>query len=87
MQLRNFFILILVLIFSAGYAQQTSNRFEEEDARLNQNEVDNAEPFKDELPQGPGNPGEPVPINGYIPVLILTAVGIIMYRNMQKNAS
>ena len=87
MQLRKLSIIIMILICSAVYAQQPSNRFaEEENAKLEQFEVDNAKPYKDDLPQGPGNPGDPVPIDSLIPVLILTAVGIITYRSIKKNA-
>ncbi|WDF48307.1 hypothetical protein PQ459_07460 [Chryseobacterium sp. KACC 21268] len=29
--------------------------------------------------EAPGNPGEPVPINGYIPVLLLAGLTLIIY--------
>ena len=84
--MRNFFTLLMLTFFSVGYAQHTGNRFEEEDARINREQQNTAEPFKDELQKGPGNPGGPVPIDVYIPILIFTAVGIILYRTMKKNA-
>ncbi len=36
-------------------------------------------------PEAPGNPGEPVPINGALPVLILTAVTLVFYYKRKKN--
>lgn len=34
--------------------------------------------------EGPGNPGEPVPINGYIPVLLLSGLALIFYSQRNK---
>lgn len=34
--------------------------------------------------EGPGNPGEPVPINGYIPVLLLSGLALIFYSQKNK---
>jgi hypothetical protein len=37
------------------------------------------------LDSGGGNPADPLPIDNYIPLLIITAVGIIVYQtNKQK---
>lgn len=41
-------------------------------------------PGPGEHEEGPGNPGEPVPINGYIPFLIVSAFALILYTQ-RKN--
>jgi len=41
-------------------------------------------PGPGEQEEGPGNPGEPVPINGYIPLLLITGFAFIIYRE-RKN--
>ena len=38
-----------------------------------------AVPQGGEQPEGPGNPGEPVPINGVVPILILSGLSLIFY--------
>jgi len=45
-------------------------------------------PGPGEQEEGPGNPGEPVPINGYIPLLLVSALALILYtqrRNKKVN--
>lgn len=82
-------ILYIVLFFISafGYAQKGDNPF-------GQTEYDNAavkeDAGKDEVPAAPdvtakdGNPGDPQPIDDYIPLLIITAVGIIAYTAYRK---
>ncbi|RRQ45324.1 hypothetical protein DTW91_10670 [Chryseobacterium sp. SC28] len=36
-------------------------------------------PDSGELERGPSNPGETVPVNGYLPLLLLSAVALIFY--------
>ena len=36
------------------------------------------------LANDPGNPGDPVPIDDYIPLLLITAVGIIVHAGWRK---
>jgi len=37
-----------------------------------------------EQPEAPGNPGEPVPIDGYLPLLLLSAAVLIFYAQRKK---
>lgn len=37
-----------------------------------------------EIPAGDPNPGDPVPIDDYLPLLAVAAVGIIIYKTHQK---
>ena len=41
-------------------------------------------PGPGEHEEGPGNPGEPVPISGYLPLLLLIAFSLIIYTQ-RKN--
>lgn len=65
------------------YAQSTSdNPFAREDA----NQQANAEIPKDEIAasDGPGDPGSTVPIDDYIPLLLVAAMGLIVYNTYRK---
>lgn len=37
--------------------------------------------------EGPGNPGEPVPIDGYVPVLLLSGLALIFYSQRNKKVN
>ena len=79
--------LILLFLFTIVFSQHSENRFDEEAASAFQNSTEsNDNPIDtDEEPiGGPGNPGGPVPIDDYIPLLVLTALGIIIYKT-RKN--
>lgn len=69
-----------------GFAQQGPNRFDEESSRVVDNSNDQlVDGTKDEPAQSnPGNPGDIVPIDDYIPLLIMTALGIILYTTRKK---
>ena len=43
-------------------------------------------PVGGEHEEGPGNPGEPVPINGVVPVLLITSIALLAYFH-KKNKS
>ena len=74
--------VLLLTIFAFSYAQ-SDNRFSEPDDIVEESPV--APPKgEQEINRSPGNPGGRLPINDYIPVLILTAVGIIIYKNYKK---
>lgn len=36
-------------------------------------------PIGDEQEEGPGNPGEPVPVDGLVPILLLSSILLIVY--------
>ena len=67
----------------AGFAQQSTNRFEEEEAKNIENTTTNKpaeNPHLDEPEPGPGNPGGPkVPIDDYIPALAIVGIGLMIY--------
>lgn len=86
--MKRFFLLLLIPYFSVAYAQLSTNRFDQEDrsatedrsamedrSMQNTNDQDG-----DVLGKGPGNPGDPVPIDSYIPLLLITAIGFIIYQ-------
>ncbi|SMP94837.1 hypothetical protein SAMN05421679_106155 [Epilithonimonas pallida] len=57
---------------------------------FNENEEQNSNlvPNGGEHPEGPGNPGEPVPINSLIPVLLLSGMSLMIYyqrKNKKTN--
>lgn len=74
------------MFFTIGFAQELpTNRFEETEQDYN-NEYSEPTVAKEPETAGfPGNPGEPVPIDDYIPLLIVAAVGIIVYKSYTKN--
>jgi len=81
--MKKLFFIILLLFQMVVYAQSTSdNPFAREDA----NQQANAEIPKDEIAasDGPGDPGDTVPIDDYLPLLLVTAVGIIVHAGWRK---
>lgn len=82
-----FFILLMLSLSITGFAQQGPNRFDEESAQ----NIDNTTPQNEgnhtmdaEARDGGGNPGDPVPVDDYIPVLVLTALAIIIHTTRKK---
>ena len=41
-------------------------------------------PGPGEQEEGPGNPGEPVPVDGYIPLLLLSGLFLMVYYQTKK---
>ena len=83
--MKKLFFIILLLFQMVVYAQSSSdNPFAREDA----NQQANAEIPKDEIAasDGPGDPGSTVPIDDYIPVLAITAIGIIVYVSYRRKS-
>ena len=76
----------MMLSFSiTSFAQQGSNRFDEESSRnVDESLQQNAESYVDEPPSNAGNPADPAPIDDYIPVFVITALGIIIYTTQKK---
>lgn len=90
--MKKFFLLLLISCFTVVYSQQSTNRFDQEDRSVvedrsamgdrsmqNSNEQEGGV-----LQKGPGNPGDPVPIDTYIPLLLLTAIGFIVYQTRKE---
>ena len=90
--MKKFFLLLLLPYFSVVYSQQSTNRFDQEDrsemenrSAMGDRSMQNTnEEEGDVVQKGPGNPGEPVPIDGYIPLLLITAVGFIIYQTCKE---
>lgn len=79
-----FTFLFLVTLVTA---QHSANRFEDDSQSAFENtdrEIVKPNTEGPETAKNPGNPGDPVPINDYIPILILTAFGIIFYKTRKK---
>lgn len=82
--MKKIFYLFFLLVSGCHFAQGTVNRFQDTEKESTTNE---AEEFKttsvESTPNpGPGNPGSP--IDDYLPILILTATGIIIYTARKK---
>lgn len=87
--MKNFLYILFLLIFAAGSAQKTENIFEnsesgsvyEENSKMSDLEVDTY--ARSGTPGGlPGD--DDLPIDDYIPLLVLTAIGIIVYTRFSK---
>ena len=83
------YILFLLISFFS-FAQSGPNPFAEKESESAFNKPnatkDNETQVKDntDFDPGGGNPGNPVPIDNYIPLLIITAVGIMVYHTSQR---
>ena len=84
------YIYILIIFISFGVTAQTQTNVFDDTAEMAEREeytdaysdVPEKEP---EIAYGPGNPGEdPVPIDDYIPLLVIVAMGIIVYNTWRK---
>lgn len=76
------------MFFSIGFAQkQSSNRFEETEQEQNSEFGESSTAKEPEVASTPGNPDgdDDLPIDDYIPLLIIAAVGIIVYKSYTKN--
>lgn len=88
------FLFICLLVFPQGH-----NPFADKDDQTviktsphenpvenpsHQYENPNAAPSEIKASDDPGNPGNVVPIDDYLPVLLITAVGIIVHAGWRK---
>lgn len=90
--MKNYLFLVLFLIGSALSAQAQPNRFSEHEYQS----VKGSSAADDAPAGGPGTdqPGgglegedpEPVPIDDYLPLLMMAAIGIVFYTIQKKNA-
>ena len=77
------------MISTSHFAQIVDNRFEEPEQESSafkanvHNESAVQEPAQSSA--NGGNPGDPVPIDNFIPLLAITAVAIIIYITRKKN--
>ena len=83
--------IILVILLSMGYlitAQQEDNPFYEEENKAEKVEL-NKGPEDRDIAAKPGNPDgvDDLPIDDYIPLLIITALGAIVYQAYPKKST
>lgn len=92
--MKKFFLLLLIPYFSVVYSQQSNNRFDQEDrsaqedrSTMGDRSMQNGnESEGGVVEKGPGDPPGPVPIDRYIPFLLITALGFIVYQtHKEKN--
>lgn len=84
-KMRKILFILTLLVYGLAFSQQSENRFqqsEEIDATGDAN-------YNSSQNRGPGGPPgdddpEPVPIDNYIPVLLLGAIGITVYAYRKK---
>lgn len=89
--MKNYLLLFLFCVggWTQAQAQQESNPFSNSE-RTNEGAIDQKEEARVyAIGDGPTNPDggkddEPVPVDDYIPLLVLTAVGIIIYKTHKK---
>lgn len=84
--MKNILLLFFFCIGSGATAQQESNPFSSAE-RNNPSHQNEATTY--ETGASPGNPDDgydapPTPIDDYLPLLVLTAVGIIIYQTQKK---
>ena len=86
--MKRLFFLLLLSFFSVAYSQQSKNRFDQDDNTnptterpvQNTNNQNVYEPEAD----GPTDPPAPLPIDNYIPFLLITAVAFIIYQTKKQ---
>ncbi|WHF53071.1 hypothetical protein QGN23_07315 [Chryseobacterium gotjawalense] len=86
---KTFYIFIL-LLGTLYFAQGTANPFEESEKEHSAFEPKTATENGSEIPTQPtngGNPGDPTPIDDYLPALAIAAVGIIVYSVRKKKTT
>ena len=72
--------------FAAGDDQSMMSNATKENPReypIQQYDNPNAAPA---LANDPGNPGDPVPIDDYLPLLVIIAAGLIIYRTYGRKS-
>lgn len=101
-QMKKYLLIIFVAYSAMGFAQFQDNVFEkdkavvqpsaqsasEETASDSQASSFGSVPDPGDQEEGPGNPGEPVPIDDYIPALLLGGLTLVIYyqrRNKKIN--
>lgn len=75
------------MFFSIAFAQeQSTNRFEEAEQEHKTDYGQSATSKEPEVAFDPGNPDgeDDLPVDDYIPLLLLTGVGIIVYTTYRK---
>ena len=92
--MRNLLAVLTLFLSVFMFSQETSNRFSDEETQANENSTYspsgraiNYGDTRDDVAandDGPPNPGDPIPIDGYIPILLIAAGGMIVYYARKK---
>lgn len=80
------FVTVLVLLFYLSVpAQQETNPFAAAENESNETGTkDNGQKIEPPTANSVGNPADPTPVDDYLPLLLLTGVGIIVYTTYRK---
>lgn len=78
--MKKILIIITLSLGISGFAQQ-SNRFSEAEHTEAVDHTANLDPVEE---AGPGNPGDPMPVDDYLPVLWAAAALLILYSRTRK---
>lgn len=81
----SFIILFLSLMISAQ-GQPNPFSHEEDEIQNTDSRLDESSGKDPEVAYGPGPPGEPVPIDDYIPLLVIIAAGLIIYKTYHRKS-
>lgn len=83
--MKKFIYIIIFSISILSFAQMGPNRFEESESV---SAVPKEEVIQPPLASdNPGQPGDPTPIDDYLPLLVITAMGLIVYHQYRKRPS
>lgn len=85
--MKRFLVLTFFCFFTIVFAQDNTNRFDDDSQSAFENTNRETADPKNEGPianKGAGNPGAPVSIDQYLLVLLVTAAGIIIYTTRRK---
>ena len=79
--------LIYIILFSISiltFAQKPPNRFEAEEIAT---ALPKEKVIESPIAKNPGDPGDPMPIDDYIPLLVITAIGLIIFNQKRFRQS
>ena len=88
------FIFFISILYPAQHANAFGEPYAEEvntstrrDAMFQSGELANESQASPVTAKCCGNPGDPVPIDDYLPLLVITAIGFIVYHQYRKRPS
>lgn len=83
------FIYLYFIFFAISvHAQQTVNRFEQEE--YNSNVMEDGKPEQappDVAANSPGDPADPTPIDDYLPLLVIAGIGLIAWKVRKRGVT
>lgn len=85
--MKKYMLFLFFFIAISGFAQQGPNPFAESERNSEPVDQKDESPGLTEKDPGGGNPADPVPIDDYLPLLVIAAAGIIIYKGMRTKQS